>query len=364
LTTLLDTRLHALRAQMAAAAVDLVALGPTANMRYIAGYASHPDERLCLVLVTQDDVKAVVPALNADDWNAHVAIAPLTWRDADGPADALAAALAGLPEVRRLAVDGSMRADFLLPLLAATQPKDTIAAVSLIAPVRARKSPEEVAALSRAAAQADRAMAAGVAACRPGVAETEIAAVVEEAFRRDGADKVTFTIVASGPNGAFPHHHSGSRRLQRGDAVILDIGATLDDYQSDITRTVFLGEPPAEFRRVYDAVLAANEGARNAVAPGVPAQEVDRAARSTLEAAGLGEYFVHRTGHGIGLEGHEPPWIMAGNPQALEEGMAFSVEPGVYLPGRFGVRIEDIVVVTAAGVRTLTGYDHGLVVVE
>ena len=150
--------------------------------------------------------------------------------------------------------------------------------------------------------------------------------------------------------------------MQVGEAVVLDMGASLDSYLSDITRMVFLGEPPAEFLKAYEAVLAANERGRAAVKPGVTAHRVDQVARSTLAAAGYGDYFIHRTGHGLGLEIHEPPYIMAGNEQLLEEGMVFSVEPGVYLPGRFGIRIEDIVAVTGTGVRTLTGFDHKLVV--
>ena len=153
-------------------------------------------------------------------------------------------------------------------------------------------------------------------------------------------------------------------RLQgrTGEPVIIDIGATLNGYQSDITRTIFLGNPPADFRQAYAAVLEANERGRAAVKPGVRAQEVDHATRRTLEATGYGDYFIHRTGHGLGLDVHESPWIMAGNDQVLAEGMVFSVEPGVYLPGRFGIRIEDIVAVTASGVRTLTGFDHQLVI--
>ncbi len=171
-----------------------------------------------------------------------------------------------------------------------------------------------------------------------------------------------FTLVAAGPNGAYPHHHSGPQPLQNGDAIILDIGATLDGYQSDITRMVYLGKPTPEFRRAYDAVLEANQNATRAVRPGVTAGAIDRAARGTLEQAGLGNYFTHRTGHGLGLEGHELPWIMAGSDEVLQEGMVFSIEPGVYLVNQFGVRIEDIVVVTQSGVRTLTGFDHSLVV--
>ena len=199
-------------------------------------------------------------------------------------------------------------------------------------------------------------------ACVPGVTEADLTWVAETAFRQSGADKVEFTLIASGPNGAYPHHHSGSRKLQKGDAVIIDIGASLDDYKSDITRMVFLGEPSPEFLADYDAVKVANEAGRAAVQPGIAAQEVDRATRGALVSEGLGEYFVHRTGHGLGLEVHEPPWIMEGNEMPLETGMVFSVEPGVYLPDQYGIRIEDIVVVTDTGVRMLTGLDHALVI--
>jgi Xaa-Pro aminopeptidase len=355
-------RTEGLRANMQEAGVDLIALGPTANMRYLAGFVPHPDERLCLLLVSPGTVQAIIPKLNAEEWAAHVDLPLHTWADDEGPGDALKAALSGLGRVNKLAVDGAMRADFLLPLQAATQPETSVPAEALIAPLRARKSAEEIEALARAAAQADRAMDAAVAACRPGVSETQVAWAAEEAFRLDGAEEVCFTLAASGPNGAYPHHHSGERLLREGDAIVLDIGASLDGYKSDITRMVFLGEPPAEFLKAYQAVLEANTNGRAAVAPGVAAQEVDRVTRSTLEAQGYSEYFIHRTGHGLGLETHETPYIMAGNRQPLEGGMVFSVEPGVYFPEQFGIRIEDIVVVTEKGVRTLTGFDHGLVV--
>jgi Xaa-Pro aminopeptidase len=347
---------------MNTAQIDLVAVGPTANMRYLVGYTPHADERLCLLLVSPQAESMVVPLLNVEDVAAHTSITLHTWPDAEGPRVALSQALARISPVKRLAIDGTMRADFLLPLLAATSPQETLTVEPLLAPLRACKSPEEIEALARAAAQADRAMRTAMEACQPGVTEAEVAWAAEAAFRLDGAEVVTFTLIAAGPHGARPHHHSGQRRLQQGDAVIIDIGASLNGYQSDITRVVFLGEPPTEFLQAYEAVLAANERARAAVRPGVAAQEIDRQARGTLETAGYGEYFIHRTGHGLGLEVHEPPWIMAGNEQLLEEGMVFSVEPGVYLPGKFGVRIEDIVAVTPTGCRTLTGFDHQLVI--
>jgi Xaa-Pro aminopeptidase len=357
-----EQRLNRLQATMDAAGVDLVAIGPMANMHYLAGFTPHADERLCLLLISAQAVSAVVPRLNAAEWSARTDISPHTWPDDEGPHEALKAALSEMPPVKKLAIDGAMRADFLLPLMVATKPQEIIPVEALIAPLRARKSTEEIEALSRAAAQADRAMQAAINACRPGVTEAGVAWAAEETFRLDGAEEVCFTLVASGPNGAHPHHHSGSRLLQQGDAVIIDIGASLGGYKSDITRMAFLGEPSAEFLKAYQAVLEANERARAAVRPGITAHEIDQAARGTLDAAGYAEYFVHRTGHGLGLEIHEPPWIMAGNEQLLEAGMVFSVEPGVYIPDQFGVRIEDIVVVTETGVRTLTGFDHQLVI--
>lgn len=353
--------LQSLQTALQRANIDLLVVGPTANMRYLLHYLPHADERLCLLLVWSDQARIVTPALNAADFATHTDLPLYRWVDADGPRRALSDALAGLP-ARRLAVDGGMRADFLLHLLQVTAPEQVIPAADLLTPLRARKSEAEIEALARAAAQADRAMQAAVDACRPGATEAEVAWAAEAAFRKDGAESVTFTLVASGPNGASPHHNTGSRRLAPGDAVVIDIGASLNGYQSDITRMVFLGDPPPAFRQAYQAVLEANRQARAAVRPGVPAQEIDRTARRVLDEAGYGPYFIHRTGHGLGLEIHEPPWIMEGNTEPLAPGMVFSVEPGVYLPGEFGIRIEDIVAVTETGVRTLTGFSHELVV--
>ena len=201
-------------------------------------------------------------------------------------------------------------------------------------------------------------------ACRPGVTEKEVAREAEVAFRKDGVEEVLFAIVAAGANSARPHHDSGEKMMEEGEGVIIDIGASLNGYASDITRVVHLGKPSDEFRAVYDIVVRANEEGRAAVGPGVPAQEVDAAARRVIEEAGYGKSFIHRTGHGIGVDGHEAPWIMQGNEEPLEPGMAFSVEPGIYLPGKFGVRIEDIVVVTEEGVQVLTGYSRDLIIKE
>jgi Xaa-Pro aminopeptidase len=242
------------------------------------------------------------------------------------------------------------------------KPKQSVAAGNVMTPLRIRKSDQEIELMARSAVLADAALLAGAEACQPGVTEREVADRITSYFREHGAEMVDFVIVASGPNGAFPHHETGDRRLESGDTIIIDIGATLGGYKSDITRVIYLGQPPAEVSEIYDAVLEANRRGREAAVPGALAQEVDRASREPLEQAGLGAYFVHRTGHGLGLDVHEPPWITATSQTRLEPGMVFSVEPGVYIPGKLGIRIEDIIVVTEGESRNLTGLDHTLIV--
>jgi Xaa-Pro aminopeptidase len=357
-------RLANLQSQLRVQGVDLAAIGPTANMRYLLGFAPHADERVCLLLATPSDVKLVVPVLNKEEVVAHTEnIEMVAWADVDGPQAALRQAL-GTREFSAVAFDGGTRADFLLALQTNVAGARISPADALIAPLRERKSQDEIDILAEAAHQADLAMQAAVNACRVGATEAEVAEAVEKAFRQSGAEVTDFTIVGAGANGAFPHHHSSGTKLKEGDAIVIDIGATHRGYKSDITRMVHLGNPSAEFTRAYNAVLDANQRAMAAVRPGMKAEEIDRIGRSVLESAGLGQHFTHRLGHGLGLDGHETPWIMKGNATVLQEGMVFSIEPGVYFPGKYGIRIEDIVVVTANGVRNLTGFDHTLVVIN
>ncbi|MFQ5855324.1 MAG: M24 family metallopeptidase [Anaerolineae bacterium] len=364
LSNLSANRLSRLQAATAQESVDLVAIAPTANMRYLIGFAPLMDERPCVLLVSREDTRLVVPELNADQVEAHTGMRAIRWSDADGPHQALSEALDGLGVGPGgvLAADDSMRADALLLLQEMVEPKKSLVAGELMAPLRMRKSAAEIDALARAAALADEALMVGADACQPGVTERQVADKIASYFRQHGAEMVDFTIVASGPNSAFPHHETGDRRLEAGDTIIIDIGATLDGYKSDVTRVVHLGEPPPEVRAVYEAVLKANRRGRQAAVAGARARDVDRAARESLEQAGYGRHFTHRTGHGLGLEVHEPPWITAESDTLLEPGMAFSVEPGVYLQGQFGVRIEDIVIVTEGECRCLTGLDHGVIV--
>jgi len=357
-------RLTKLQARMRETGVDLAAIGPTANMRYLLGFAPHPDERVCLLLVTPKDAKLVVPGLNRDEVAAHTDnIDMISWADVDGPQAALRQAL-GAQKFPTVAFDGGTRADFLLALQANMVGAKISSADALIAPLRERKGADEIEILAEAAHQADVAMQAAVDACRVGATEAEVAEAVQKSFRQSGAESADFFIVGAGANGAFPHHHSSATKLKAGDAIVIDIGATHLGYKSDITRMVHLGKPTQEFTQAYEAVLNANQRAMAAVKPGVKAEEIDRIGRGVLESAGLGQYFTHRLGHGLGLDGHETPWIMKGNATVLQEGMVFSIEPGVYLTGKFGIRIEDIVVVTSTGARNLTGFDHALIVKE
>jgi Xaa-Pro aminopeptidase len=230
--------------------------------------------------------------------------------------------------------------------------------------MRAVKDGNELARLAAAGAAADAAYGEIIGMPFAGRRETEVAADLAGLLRRFGHEQVDFTVVGSGPNGANPHHEAGSRVIERGDAVVLDFGGLMFGYGSDTTRTVCVGEPTPQIREVHDVVRQAQQAAFEAVRPGVSCQEIDRVARAVITRAGFGEQFIHRTGHGIGVTTHEPPYMVEGEEQLLVPGMCFSIEPGIYLAGRFGVRIEDIVAVTAEGGQRLNNTDHGLAIVQ
>jgi len=347
-----DVRIEQLRSAMGKRGIDLVALAPSDNLRYELGFSPIADERACLLLVSARDVSFVVPSLNADQALAHSpSLAAFRWDDADGPLDAIREAVAvhDGAAFRRIAVDPEMRADILITFQSFVPGAEPVSAGELMGDLREVKSRVELDLLAASAATADRAMQRGFAACRSGVTELDVAEEIAAGFREAGVDSVTFTLVASGPNGAFPHHHSGRRVLQEGDAIVIDIGAGRDGYASDLTRMVFVGEPSDRYREVHAVVEDAVQAGLAAARPGATAGEVDAAARGVIEAAGYGEFFVHRTGHGLGMSVHEPPWIMRGSDHILREGTVHSIEPGVYLQGEFGVRLEEIVHLTADG---------------
>ena len=359
-------RLARLRARMDDAGLDLVALAPTDNLRYLVGFAPRYDERACMLLVTGTSAGVLMPSLNAEQAASEAPELELVrWSDDAGPVDALRSTLAhvGANGVRRAAVDPEMRADHFLLLQAAVSGSAFVDATEVVGPMRVVKSPEELGLLQAASDGGDAAMRAAYAACRPGATELQVAEAVAEAFRAAGAEP-EFAIVGGGPNGAYPHHHTGGRALQVGDAVVIDIGSRRDGYMSDFTRMAFVGEPTERYLEVHRTVEAAVQAALAAAKPGATCHDVDAAARGVIEDAGFGEHFVHRTGHGLGISTHEPPWIMRGEDVELREGMVHSIEPGIYLQGEFGVRLEEIVHVTEDGCERFSRLSRELHVVD
>jgi Xaa-Pro aminopeptidase len=347
-------RLARIRAQMQDEGVDLLSLSPGDDLFYLVGYSPHADERPCYLFITAGDAVFLVPELNAGQARAHVDVPFLVYTDAEGPAGVLRRAQDRLGGVESIAVADTMRADFLL-LLQGRWPRSTfVPGARVMAPVRMIKSADEIETMRRAAATADVAVDAAFAACRPGITEVAVTRAIVDAFGAQGVTDVGFATVAGGPNAAYPHHTSTGRALQAGEPVLVDLGGRLDGYSSDITRMAHLGQPSARYRQIHEVVERAVRAGIDAVRPGAPLSAVDRAARGVIEEAGYGQYFTHRTGHGIGITGHEPPSVTHLNEMPMREGMVFSVEPGIYLEGEFGVRLEEIVVVTAEGGERLS----------
>lgn len=351
-------RLAAVRREMAARGVDCLLLSVGHDLPYLTGYRAMDLERLT-VLVVAGSATLVVPRLEAP----RVPPGPFELRPWDEEEDpvAIVAGLAGSPEVA--AVGERTWSVFLLSLQERLPGTRFVPAGAVTGNLRLRKGPQEVAALRRVAQAADRVLERLPGIGFGGRREIDVARDVVELMLEEGHDEALFHIVGSGPNAASPHHDAGKRVIHPGDAVVVDLGGRAGGYCSDVTRTFAVGEPDEELVRVHDVVRRAQEAALATIRPGVVAEAVDAAARGVIEAAGYGPFFIHRLGHGIGLEEHEPPYLVAGNRMPLEPGMAFSVEPGVYLPGRLGVRIEDIVVVTGDGADVLNGVGRGLVVV-
>ena len=358
-------RLAALRGRMKATGTDLVAVAPGSHMDWLLGFHPHPDERPCLLLVGPEREAFLMPVLNAEGTRESTSIAFHTWADAEGPDAALAAALADVSatEAKKVALDETMRADFALLLLDALPGAAHAFTAETVGALRMRKDATEYKALKMNALIADRAMQKAFASIKPGMTEKELAAIIREHFASEGATPA-FWIVGGGPNGAFPHHQTGERKLAEGDAIVIDIGGRKGGFPSDITRMAVIGQPPEGYGQIHGIVEKAVQAALKAAKPGVLAKEVDAAARNVIADAGYGEYFVHRTGHGLGIDGHEPPYITATSEAVLEEGMVFSIEPGIYLPGRFGIRLEEIVILRADGREILSDLPRDLHVVQ
>jgi D-alanyl-D-alanine dipeptidase len=340
-------------------------VSPSSDLLYLAGYGAPVLERLtALVVPSTGDPLLVVPELE----RPRAAAAPVgglmefrVWKDGEDPFEAIRNVL---PSSGTVGVTDQMFALHLLGLQRVASSLDFVSASTVIAPLRLLKDPGEVELLARAASSADESFRRICSDGLEGRRERDVARALRDHLVDTGHEEAMFWTVGSGPNGASPHHDSGEKGIQRGDVVVLDFGGRLGGYGSDITRTVAVGEPETEVKEVHSIVREAQEQAFLAVHPGVECQEIDRVARGIIAHAGYRDAFIHRTGHGIGLDGHEDPYIVEGNDQVLEPGMCFSIEPGVYLPGRFGVRIEDIVTVTADGGQRLNEAPRDLAVVD
>ncbi|MFI6547625.1 M24 family metallopeptidase [Streptomyces prunicolor] len=359
-------RLHRARQATARAGLDALLISPGADLRYLTGYDALPLERLtCLVLPTDSDPFLLVPALEELAARASPAgglgIEITGWDETDDPYALVAARLPA--HTARVGVDNRMWAEKTIAFRTQLPHVRQELAGEVLNGLRMRKTPQEAAALRRAGAAIDRVHSRMGEWLRAGRTEREVGRDIADAIIAEGHVRVDFVIVGSGPNSASPHHELSDRTIRPGDPVVVDIGGTtLDGYCSDSTRVYTVGEPPADFRRLYDVLLSAQRAQTDAVRPGITAGQLDAVGRDFITDAGYGPHFIHRTGHGIGLESHEEPYIVTGNPLPLAPGMAFSVEPGIYLPGRYGARIEDIVICTEEGGERLNRTPRDLVV--
>jgi Xaa-Pro aminopeptidase len=341
-------------------------LTPGPDLLYLTGYAPVAiTERITmLVLPVDGEPTMIVPKLERPDAeNAPGAstLQLLDWTDGSDPYEATAKLLDGSG---RYAVSDSAWAMHLLGLQGRLAKSSYVSMTTALPMLRAIKDADEVGRLAAAGAAADQAYGEILQVRFAGRSETDVGADLAELLRQFGHSQVDFTVVGSGPNGANPHHEIGDRIIEDGDMVVLDFGGLKHGYGSDTTRTVHVGEPSQEEQDVHDIVRRAQQAGFEAVRPGIECQEVDRVPRAVINEAGYGEYFIHRTGHGIGLTTHEPPYMVEGETHIVEPGMCFSIEPGIYLPGRFGVRIEDIVTVTPNGGRRLNQTPHEMAIVS
>lgn len=345
--------------------VGALLVGPSADMAWLIGIEGHLSERLTLLVVpAEGEPSLIVPALEAPLVSAASSLVEtLPWADHDDPT-AVASKAINPREGTTLAVGNQLWSAFLLRLQARIQGARWVEGTPLLRDLRMIKDAFEIEALSEAARLTDEAWEEFITS-GPIAGLTELQAL-QRLLDISAAKGLSNPngIIGSGPNSASPHHGGNDRIIQQGDAIVFDWGGKVNGYLSDVTRCAHIGEPGEEYRTVYDAVLRANQAAFDAVRPGVPLQEIDRAARSVITEAGYGPYFLHRVGHGLGLEVHEEPYLVEGNELPLAAGMTFSDEPGIYLEGRFGVRIEDTVLCTDDGGKRLNNATRELIVLE
>ncbi len=355
-------RLERVQGELARHKFDYLLIGPSSDMVYLIDFPVRQSERMTILVIPREGMpRLVMPGFELPRVQSLPPFfEPAPWEDGDDPSLLLASLLQANGAGATVGVGGQLFSHFFFRLQAAARDRRWRSGDLLMEQVRMRKSPFEVDALRAASQAADAVFRELITLPVLGMTERELLAEIHRLLLEKGHDMVGGGIVGFGPNGASPHHHATDKRSAAGDPVVVDFGGVRQNYRSDITRTFHLGEPSGEFRRVYEIVAEANEAAFQRVKPGVTAEELDAVARDHIAAAGYGDAFLHRLGHGIGLDGHEAPYLVRGDATVLDEGMTFSVEPGIYLEGRFGVRIEDIAVVTHDGAERLNGATHEL----
>ena len=348
------------------AGLDGVLVTPGPDLVYFTGYEpTEVAERITVLVISADrDPAMVVPVFERPDAEAAAGAAAVSFTDWSDGEDEYALTAKLLRDGGRYAISDAAWALHVLGLQEALPGSKYVSMTAALPMLRAIKDDEELGRLAAAGAAADACVEEIAGVQFSGRRETEIGAELAELLLGHGHGAVEFTLVGSGPNGANPHHGLSERTIREGDMVVLDFGGSKDGYGSDTTRTVHVGEPSEQEQEVYDVVRRAQQAGFDAVRPGIACQEVDRATRAVIADAGYGEHFIHRTGHGIGLTTHEPPYMVEGETLPLAPGMCFSVEPGIYLPGRFGVRIEDIVAVTDEGGRRLNNSSREMLIVD
>lgn len=347
-------RIDLLAEQLRSDGVDAIFTCTPITMGYLHGFHEGGGERFLTLAVRADgSTRMICPGLSATQARRSGIEDVRPWNDGEDPA----------AHFRQLADDWNLRSAIIaveddMPAYMLLQMQDALPAALLkpgqqiISRLMRVKEPFEIELMRRAGKIADDALPAAIRAIKPGATELDVEEALMTEMRRLGG-RPNFCIVATGANGAEPHHASDGTKIKDGDVVVLDYGCIVNGYLSDITRTVCCGAASDEAKRIYDIVLQAHHAGRTVIRPGVPCQDVDRAARKVIDGAGYGEFFMHRTGHGIGMRGHEEPFIIEGNELPLAPGHCFSVEPGIYLPGKFGVRIENIVTCTENGLDSL-----------
>lgn len=364
--TIYAQRLERVQGELQQQGIDCLALVPGNNLLYMTGANFHLMERPTTLLIpAKGQPVMVLPALESLklELPGLKAAQGFSYQDGTDPAEAYRNAFAVLPEIHRIAVEHLTMRVLELRLVQRFVPAaEVVDGGPVMSSLRVRKDAAEIAAMKQAISISERALTEVLAWLRPGMSEREIASrLMVRQIELGGAGELPFEpILLSGPNSALPHGTPGERKVQSGDVLLFDFGIRSGGYCSDITRTFFVGEASEEARGVYEAVRRANEAARLAARPGLPCQELDRIARKVIVDAGYGEYFTHRLGHGLGMDGHEHPYMVEGNEQLLEVGMTFTIEPGIYIPGLAGVRIEDDVVITETGAESLTTFPREL----